>query len=184
MALTATSPAVAHVQTATVPILRTGRLLLREPRFEDLDAVAAFMASPRAEFVGGTMTRHEAWRQMLAILGHWQVRGYGYWTVEEAATGRIVGRTGIHFHEEEWPAPELGWQIFVGFEGLGYAHEAATAARLAAARMWLDGLISLVAPANLRSRRLAERMGARIERETVVLGKPVLQYRHPEGAAA
>ncbi|WP_323717216.1 GNAT family N-acetyltransferase [Paracoccus aminovorans] len=179
MALTATRPAAAHVQAATVPILRTGRLVLREPRFQDLDAVAGFMASPRAAFVGGTMTRHEAWRQMLNVFGHWQVRGYGYWTIEEAATGRIVGRSGVHYHEEEWPAPELGWQVFEGFEGLGYAQEAAVAARLQAARMGLDALISLVAPDNLRSRRLADRMGARVEGETVVMGKPVLIYRHP-----
>ena len=171
------------VLAVRVPVLRTERLILREPRFQDLDAIAGFMASPRAAFVGGVMTRHQAWRQMLQVFGHWQVRGYGYWTVEEQATGRIVGRTGIHYHECEWPGPELGWQLFDGFEGKGYAHEAAAAARSHAPQLGLsEPLISLVAPGNSASRRLAERMGAVVERETEVLGQPCLIYRHPAAA--
>lgn len=170
--------------SVSVPVVRTERLILREPRVADLDAVAAFMATPRAEYVGGMMTRHQSWRQILQVFGHWQVRGYGYWTIEEAATGRIVGRTGVHFHEVEWPAPELGWQIFDGFEGRGYAQEAALAARTQAGRMGLSALISLIAPDNLRSRRLAERMGASPEREIELLGQPALVYRHPAEALA
>lgn len=177
--------ALSSVQfSVSVPVLRSERLILREPRLADLDAVAAFMATPRAEFVGGVMTRHECWRQMLSIFGHWQVRGYGYWTIEEAATGRVIGRVGVHFHEVEWPEPELGWQVFDGFEGKGYAHEAALAARAQAGRMGLGTLISLIAPDNLRSRRLAERMGAVVEREIDLLDKHVLMYRHPAGVPA
>jgi RimJ/RimL family protein N-acetyltransferase len=164
-----------------VPVLRTARLILREPRVADLDAVAAFSASSRAGFVGGPMTRFESWRNILTVCGHWLLRGYGYWTIEEVATGLIAGRVGVHSHEEEWPEPELGWQVFEGFEGQGYAHEAALAARLQAGRMGLGPLISLVAPDNLRSRSLAERMGAAVEREIELLGKRVLLYRHPAG---
>lgn len=165
--------------SVSVPVFRTERLILREPRVGDLDVLASFNASPRAEFVGGPMNRFDSWRNILMVCGHWLVRGYGYWTVEEAATGRLVGRVGVHNHEEKWPEPELGWQVFDGFEGRGYAHEAALAARAQAARMGLAPLISLVAPDNLRSRRLAERLGAVVERETELLGKQVLVYRHP-----
>lgn len=175
-----TTAAPSSVQfSVSVPVVRTERLILREPRVADLDAVAGFMASSRAGFVGGPMTRFESWRNILMICGHWVIRGYGYWTVEEAATGRVVGRIGVHMHEEKWPEPELGWQIFDGFEGRGYAHEAALAARAQAAHMGLGPLISLVAPDNLRSRQLAERMGAVVEREIELLDKQVLMYRHP-----
>ena len=170
--------------SVSVPVLRTERLILREPRVGDLDAVAAFMASPRAAFVGGPMTRFESWRNILMVCGHWLLRGYVYWTVEEAATGSVVGRIGVHNHEEKWPEPELGWQIFDGFEGTGYAHEAALAARALAGRMGLGPLISLVAPDNRRSRRLAERLGAAVEREIDLLDKHVLLYRHPAEARA
>ncbi len=44
-------------------------------------------------------------------------------------------------------------------------------------------MISLIAPENARSRRLAERMGAQIEREGEVTGIPCLIYRHPAEAA-
>ncbi|MFT4013415.1 MAG: GNAT family N-acetyltransferase [Paracoccus sp. (in: a-proteobacteria)] len=177
----APSPALFSV---SVPVTRTERLILREPRAGDLDAVAEFLASPRATFVGGPMTRFESWRNILMVCGHWIIRGHGYWTIEEAATGCVVGRIGVHNHEEKWPEPELGWQIFDGFEGLGYAHEAALAARAQAARMGLGALISLIAPDNARSRRLAERMGASVEREIDLLGKHVLMYRHPMEALA
>lgn len=175
-----TAAAPSSVQfSVSVPVVRTERLILREPRVADLDAVAAFAASPRADFVGGPMTRFESWRNILMICGHWVTRGYGYWTVEEQATGRVVGRIGVHNHEEKWPEPELGWQVFDGFEGKGYAYEAAMAARAQAGRMGLGPLISLVAPENLRSRQLAQRMGAVVEREITLLDKQVLMYRHP-----
>lgn len=174
----ALSPSVQF--SASVPVVRTERLILREPRVGDLDAVAEFMASPRAGFVGGPLTRFDAWRNILMVCGHWMVRGYGYWTIEEAETGRVVGRIGVHNHEEKWPEPELGWQIFGGYEGRGYAHEAALAARAQAGRMGHGPLISLVAPDNLRSRKLAERLGATVEREIELLDKQVLLYRHPE----
>lgn len=175
-----TAAAPSSVQfSVSVPVVRTERLILREPRVADLDAVAAFAASPRADFVGGPMTRFESWRNILMICGHWVTRGYGYWTVEEQATGRVVGRIGVHNHEEKWPEPELGWQVFDGFEGKGYAYEAAMAARAQAGRMGLGPLISLVVPENLRSRQLAQRMGAVVEREITLLDKQVLMYRHP-----
>ena len=63
--------------------------------------------------------------------------------------------------------------------------QAAMAARAAGARLFgLDRVISHIHPANIRSLRLAERMGAVVEREGELLGKPCLTYRHPaEGTA-
>ena len=166
-----------------VPVLSSQRLILREPRLADFDSYAEFSASPRAGFVGGPMDRAQAWRRFAAGLGHWILRGFGLWTIEDKTTGAVAGRTGLILHEG-WPETELGWQIYDGFEGQGYAHEAAMAARDHACRiMGLPPMISLIAPANTRSRRLAERMGARIERETELLGHPCLIYRHPAEAA-
>ncbi len=166
-----------------VPVLSSQRLILREPRLADFDSYAEFSASPRAGFVGGPMDRAQAWRRFAAGLGHWILRGFGLWTIEDKATGAVAGRTGLILHEG-WPETELGWQIYDGFEGQGYAHEAATLARDHAIRvMGLPPMISLIAPANSRSRRLAERMGAHIEREAEVTGIPCLIYRHPKAAA-
>ena len=177
-----------------IPVVETERLILREPRESDVPAVAAFNASERAAFIGGgaaTVVKDGpqgaeffGWRIITSTLGHWMLRGFGFWTVEDRASGQPAGRVGF-IHHNIWPEPELGWQVFDGFEGQGFAYEAAMAARAAGPRRFgLNGVISHIHPDNLRSRRLAERMGAVVERESVLLGRPALIYRHPTGAAA
>lgn len=167
-----------------IPVLDTERLILRGPEARDLDAMAAFYASDRSRWVGGPCTRFEAFVRLTSGLGHWGLRGFGWWTLEERATGYVAGRLGVGF-PDGWDEPELGWHIYEGFEGRGLAHEAALAARRQACTVWGMGpLISYIAHDNHRSRALAERLGARIEREGTVVGHPCLVYRHPaEGAA-
>lgn len=166
-----------------IPVIETERLILRGPRESDFEAVAAFGASPRAKFIGGTDDRWENWRGFLAGIGHWALRGYGFWTLEERASGAPAGRVGIINHEM-WPEPELGWHVFDDFEGRGYAYEAALAIRDHAWReMGLGPLISQIHPDNARSIALAERLGATFERESELLGQPCLIYRHPRPEA-
>lgn len=166
-----------------IPVLVTERLILREPREADFEAAARFAASDRAAFVGGPQDRWQAWRGFSSGIGHWILRGFGFWTVEDKATSVVAGRVGLIDHDG-WPEIELGWHLYEGFEGRGYAYEAAMAARSHAYRvMNLPPMISQIAPANVRSRRLAERMGATIERETELHGIPCLIYRHPQEAA-
>lgn len=168
--------------TVQVPVIHTERLVLRAPRGGDLDALAAFYASPRSRWVGGPCTRFDAWMRLTAAIGHWILRGFGMWTVETREAREVAGRVGLLAHDG-WPEPELGWHLFDGFEGRGLAHEAALAARRAARELFgRRRPISLIDPDNLRSRRLAERLGARVEREDVVLGHPCLVYRHPAEA--
>jgi RimJ/RimL family protein N-acetyltransferase len=69
------------------------------------------------------------------------------------------------------------------FEGQGLAFEAALAARTHAALYQnLDGVISYIAPGNTRSIALANRLGARFEREGTLLDTPCHIYRHPKEA--
>ena len=111
-----------------IPALTTERLILRGPKESDFETIHAFMGSPRSAFVGGpVLDRFATWRAFLAVLGHWALRGYGFFTLEHRETGKLVGRVGVVCHET-WPEPELGWHLFEGFEGQGYAYEAATAA--------------------------------------------------------
>ncbi len=167
-----------------IPVIETERLRLREPRMADLDAFASFGRSARTQFLGGPATSaHAAWDGLRGMIGHWILRGFGWWTVEDKTTGDIVGRVGIG-HHIDWPEPELGWHAFDGFEGKGLAHEAALAARAQAhGPMGLGPVISLIHPDNLRSRRLAERMGAVVESDMTLRGTPCLIYRHPKEAA-
>ena len=71
-----------------IPVLETERLRLRGFREEDLDRFAEFCASEAlTRFVGGTSDRRGTWRRIAAYLGHWALRGYGHWAIEEKASG-------------------------------------------------------------------------------------------------
>ncbi len=165
--------------TGTIPTLETDRLILRAARASDLDAMATFMTSPRSEMIGGPKTRHETWRGLIGTLGHWMIRGYGTWVIEDKASGQPAGMAGIINHEG-WDEPELGWHVYDGFEGKGIAFEAAQTARAYAAENFgLDGVISYIDAANTRSLALAKRLGASYERDGAVVGHPCHVYRHP-----
>ncbi|HMO06723.1 MAG TPA: GNAT family N-acetyltransferase, partial [Paracoccaceae bacterium] len=116
-------------------------------------------------------------------LRNWASRGHGWWMIEDRATGRVAGRCGIGY---PWgpETPELGWQVYDGFEGRGLAHEAAGAALAHAQGAWgLRGIVSLIHPDNARSRRLAARLGARFDRLGEIEGDPCEVWLHREGAA-
>ncbi|NDW45267.1 GNAT family N-acetyltransferase [Ruegeria sp. PrR005] len=170
--------------TLSIPVIETENLILRGPRESDFEAFAAFGASERSRFVGGPFPRFRSWGGFLATYGHWALRGYGMWMVEERATGATAGRIGFIFNDG-WDEPELGWHIFDGFEGKGYAYQAAHAARAHGAQHFgLDGVISYIDPANTRSLRLAERLGAQYERDGEVAGHPCQVWRHPQQGTA
>lgn len=75
--------------------LETTRLRLRPFRDSDLDAYAELCADPEVmRYVGerGVLSREDAWRQMALLAGHWQLRGFGMWVVENRTTGAFSGR--------------------------------------------------------------------------------------------
>jgi RimJ/RimL family protein N-acetyltransferase len=162
-----------------VTILQTSRLRLRPFRAEDLDAYAAMCADPQVmRYVGdrGVLGRDDAWRQMAMLAGHWHLRGFGMWAVEERGSGAFVGRVGLHY-PEGWPDREVAWALARPYWGLGYALEAASAALDEAfGRFGWPRVISLIDPANTRSARLAERLGEREEGEAIVRGHRVAVY--------
>lgn len=167
-------------------ILETHRLILRPFRDDDLEAYAAMGADPEVmRFLspdGSLLSRADAWRQMAMFLGHWELRGYGTWAVQERTSGDLVGRVGLHF-PEGWPDRELGWTIARRFWGRGYATEAArTAIDHAFGTLGWTHLVSLIHPDNGPSIRLAERLGYRIEGTAQVRGLDLVMYRLDAGA--
>ena len=169
------------VHTIPVPRLETERLILRGPEGRDFPAVYAFMSdAERTKYIGGPADNEfVAWQRFIGTIGHWIWLGYGFWMLEEKATGEAVGRVGLLNHLG-WPEPEIGWHAFAAGEGRGLVREAAEVIRAYGATAFgLDRLISQIHPENHRSRALAERLGAVVERETELLGSPCLIYRHP-----
>lgn len=146
-----------------IPTLSTERLWLKPPTSEAFEAHAAFYASERSRFVAGPLSRGQAWRGYAAEAGHWLLRGFGRWAVQEKASGAWCGLVGC-WGPEDWPEPEIGWSLYAGAEGRGIAFEAASAARdYAYQTLGWRTAISLIDPANDRSRLLAERMGAGLD---------------------
>jgi RimJ/RimL family protein N-acetyltransferase len=123
---------------------------------------------------GKPLSRIDAWRSLAAVLGHWQLRGYGLWAVEERATGAFVGRIGCYF-PVGWPGFEVGWTLRRSSWGKGYATEGARVAmRYAFEELGQQQVISLIQPGNLRSRRVAERLGESLEGRTEVNGEALV----------
>jgi RimJ/RimL family protein N-acetyltransferase len=162
-----------------MPTLQTERLILRMFCDADFDAFAALCADHEVmRYLGDgkPLSRVDAWRSMAAILGHWQLRGYGLWAVEERATGALVGRIGCYY-PEGWPGFEVGWTLRHESWGCGYATEAARAAlRFAFEKLDQPHVISLIHPDNERSIRVAERIGETLEGRTEVNGLEALVY--------
>ena len=164
-----------------IPRIETKRLILRAFCEEtDFEAYAAFYASERTRYYGGPLDRQAAWRAAAAMRGHWVIRGYGNWAIEEKMTGDFCGMVGL-WYPEGWPEAEVGWSVIEEKSGNGYATEAAKCARdYAYNELGWDRLVSCIDPDNAPSIRLAERLGATLDYETKHPTRGMfLVYRHP-----
>lgn len=146
-----------------IPTIQTAHLTLRAPMPSDLDAYAAFRASDRSRIIGGPDDRAGAFNMLCSLVGHWHIRGYGRWMVADKATDEPLGVVGLYY-PEDWPEPEIGWQVFDGAEGRGIAYEAAEASRrYAYDTLGWKTVASLILPTNTRSANLARRLGCVID---------------------
>jgi RimJ/RimL family protein N-acetyltransferase len=160
--------------------LDTPRLILRMFREADFEPYyARVCADPdvmRYLGDGRPLTRPEAWRQVAMILGHWQLRGFGLWAVEERSSGELIGRIGL-FEPEGWPGFEIGWVLGKAFWARGYATEGARRVLAHAFDdLGRDHVISLIHPDNAASIRVAARIGETLEGHTYLHGHEALVY--------
>ncbi len=164
---------------AAVPLLRTGRLVLRAPRVADFAAYAAIFTSDRAVYMDGPYDREGAWADFTQAVAGWLLRGIGVWTIEHAETGRILGFSFL-WQEFGDPEPEIGWALAEGEEGQGFATEAARAILPhALAQFGAGGVVSYIDEGNDASARVAARLGARRDPAAeAALGHAVQVWRH------
>lgn len=148
-------------------MIETERLILRriDPA-RDFEPWARTMANEETvRYLGtGPMSRAEAWRSMAAVIGHWEIRGYGFFSLELKETGEWVGRVGP-WYPEGWPAPEVGWTISPDHLRQGYASEAARASIDYAFKVlgWSE-VIHVIMKGNVGSIGVAEKVGSRLIR--------------------
>ena len=162
-----------------IPTLETERLRLRGLRGSDFEDYAALYADPEVvRFLdgGATWDRGRAWRHMAFAVGHWQLEGVGPWVAEERTSAEFVGMIGF------WTGPaspgfELAWHLARRHWGQGLATEGAEAALAHAfSTLRRERVISLINRKNLRSIRVAERIGERSLGRITHQGRDYLSY--------
>ncbi len=164
-----------------VPSLETHRLKLRCPQLADWTKYASFMCSDNAQFMGGPLSQSEAWGWFCADIAQWNFYGHGALMIDHLDTGACLGQVCINYGPL-FPEHELGWYLYPESQGNGYAYEAAVAIRTWAVESGLlTSLVSYIDPANVRSRRLAEKLGAVEDHNALAPHGNDLIYRHPIG---
>jgi RimJ/RimL family protein N-acetyltransferase len=161
--------------------LESERLLLRQFREEDWSDLHAYYSSVEATryTVGRAFSEGETWRTMSAMIGHWQLRGFGPYAVQEKTSGTVLGTVGF-WYPGDWPSPEIKWALAPTYWGRGFASEAARVVQATAHRYLPKlSLISLIHPDNAPSIQLALAVGASFDGNIEFRGGQWPVYRHP-----
>ena len=104
--------------------IETERLLLRPWTIDDHELLSIFYADEvNAKYVGGVKDSDQAWRALALHIGHWHLKGFGYWAVNERSTNEFVGCVGL-WQSVGWPELKLGYWLMPQHHGKGFALEA------------------------------------------------------------
>ncbi|EAQ96739.1 GNAT family N-acetyltransferase [Congregibacter litoralis] len=154
---------------STVPQILTERLCLRGHCEQDHPAATAIWQHPGVYtfITGAALSAQDVWMRLLRYGGLWDMLGYGYWAVEERASGKYIGQLGFADFKRGLPGfdghyPEAGWVLHPDAAGKGYATEG-----MAAACQWLDEQggrersFCIISADNPRSVRVAAKIGYR-----------------------
>jgi RimJ/RimL family protein N-acetyltransferase len=146
--------------------IRTSRLRLRRWCSEDRAPFAALCADPVVmEHFPSTLSTTESYAGIDRIEAHFLRHGFGLWAVEIPGITPFAGFIGLcipSFQAHFTPCVEVGWRLMSAHWGKGYATEGARAALgFGFHRLGLGEIVSFTVPANLRSRRVMERIGMR-----------------------
>jgi RimJ/RimL family protein N-acetyltransferase len=167
-----------------IPTVDTERLILRGHRVDDFDALATMWADPIVvRHIGNQpSTREQSWARLLRYAGHWALLGFGFWAIEERASGRFAGEIGLADFKRDVTPPigelETGWVLAPWAHGRGYATEA-----LRAVLAWSDAKFPgratacVIDPDNAASRRVAEKCGYRETSHTTYHDEPLVIFR-------
>jgi RimJ/RimL family protein N-acetyltransferase len=156
--------------------LETRRLLLRPISLDDLDEFLALHADPEVTAFIYAFDRAEAEERLRRDEREWQERGHGMLAVLDRESGRFLGRAGLK-HWPQFDETELGWVLGRDAWGHGYATEAVRACiQWGFSELDVPYLTAMIAAANLRSIRVAERLGLTPVRKDMLLDDPVVVY--------
>jgi RimJ/RimL family protein N-acetyltransferase len=145
-------------------VLETSRLSLRRFSEDDREPFARINADPRVmEFMPACLSRRESDLLFDRIKDHFRKHNFGLYAVELRETRAFIGFVGLatpRFEAHFTPCLEIGWRLSADHWGRGLATEGARAvANHAFDVLRLDAIVSFTSTANIRSRRVMERIG-------------------------
>jgi RimJ/RimL family protein N-acetyltransferase len=145
-------------------MLVTDRLILRPWRDADREPFSQMVSDPRVmEFFPSTLTREQSDSLVDRLQAHYEKHGFTFFAAELRETGEFTGFIGLAYTPFEahfTPAVEIGWRLAVAHWKRGLATEGARAAlRYAFEELRLPEVVALTVPANVRSRRVMEKLG-------------------------
>jgi RimJ/RimL family protein N-acetyltransferase len=159
-------------------LITTARLILRPWKSEDFLPYAEMNSDPRVrEFFPSLLTREESDAEIRRFQSAYERDGFGLYAAELSATGEFVGFIGLQTISiavplVAQPAVEIGWRLSHAHWGKGLATEAARAViQYAFGTLLLLEIVATTVPANLRSRRVMEKISMK--------HFPALDFDHP-----
>jgi RimJ/RimL family protein N-acetyltransferase len=167
-----------------IPVIETERLKLRGHTIEDAPKVRALWSDPQVtRYIGGQpLTAEECWSRLLRYVGHWSLLGYGYWVLEEKATGDFVGEVGFSDCKRDveptiGAVPEVGWVLIPPKHGVGYATEAVHAVLdWGHEHFGPSSVVCLIHPDHHASIHVAQKCGFKRQYLGTYRGRPMLVF--------
>ena len=157
-------------------ILETHRLMLRPFREDDVDLMAELFANPDfMRFSLGVFTKREQTVAFIEKVIGWDRAGIpSQFAIVQHGENDLVGYCGFFHHPEHGIEDiEIGYRLHPAYWNRGLITEGARAVRDHGFRdLKLSRVISLIHPANIQSRRVAEKNGMTVEREIIFRGFP------------
>ena len=160
-----------------MPEIETDRVLLRQFKMGDLDALAELFADPLVvKYLGSgePASRAETETALCSIIAHWERHGFGRWAAVHKATGALIGYGGLrNFHGE----PELVYLLGKSYWRRGLATEMASAClKFGFEELAFERVIAMAKTQNVRSHRVLEKVGMCFDKADTIYGMDVFCY--------
>lgn len=162
-------------------VIETKRLKLRQFVDEDWKDIHLYYSDEEATkyTFGRSLSEGDSWRAMASMIGHWHIRGYGPYAIENKISKKVIGICGF-WYPNDWPELEIKWALSRQHWGKGYASEAARSIQKVALKYFPHKpLISFIDSNNVASIKLALAINAVLEKEVEFRDGKWHIYRHP-----
>ncbi len=168
------------MQYATPTTIETERLILKMFKEPDWKDIHELYSDPECVkyTVRQPFKESETWQKIASFLGHWQLRGYGLYAIEEKLSTKVAGFAGPYY-PIDWPEPEIQWSLSRMFWGKGYASEAVVAIKKMLTEYLPEiSFISIIHPGNENSKKLAKKLNCVYEKDFFFKDDTWNIYRH------